>query len=111
MEQRSDHAGGAKVSEEELQLADALFDVQVAKVEAPVVGGEKAEFPACILTDAEFGEDDRGHGFLDIFQLAGAEVANGKTVSDAAKKDAEIVNPRVVVFAGTCGEQAGVHAS
>ena len=111
IEKGANHAGRAKVSEKELQLADTLLDVQVAKIEPTVVGGEKAKFLARILTDSEFGENDGGHGFLDIFQLALVEVANWEAVSDTAQENAEVVDPSVVVFTSTRCEQAGVHSS
>jgi hypothetical protein len=41
---------------------------------------------------------------LDIVELAGGQVTNGKAVADAAKEGAEVVDPGVVLFAGA-GQQ------
>ncbi len=37
---------------------------------------------------------------LDIVELAGGQVANGKAIADASREDAEVVNAGVVIFAG-----------
>ena len=66
----------------ELELSNALFDIEVAEIKAAVEGQEKAELATCILADAKLGEDDGGHGLLDVFKLAGGEVPDGEAIAN-----------------------------
>jgi hypothetical protein len=103
----ANHALATEVSEDKLDLADALLNVEGTKVEATVIRGEEAEFAAEVLAYAEFAQNDGGHRLLYVFKLRFVEVADRKTVSDAPQVNTEVVHPGVGFSAGNGSDFVG----
>jgi hypothetical protein len=108
VQQFTDHSIAAKVPYDKFYLSNALFNVEGAKVQTAEEGGQEAEGACKVLTDSELAEDYRCHWLLDVFKLAFRKVTHWKAVPDTPKKDAEVIDPRMVVFTGACREKTGM---
>ena len=95
-----DLAGCSEVTDEEGYLPRALFDVEVAEVEASEERAEEYEFAREVAAEVNFGEDNGDHWSLDRFEVGEAEVADGERVADTLEKHRKVVHPGVVWFAG-----------
>ena len=57
------------MSDEEGELADALFETEVSKIEPAVEGAEEGEDTGCVRAEADLGEDNRNDRLLEFVQL------------------------------------------
>jgi hypothetical protein len=79
------------VANKKSYLSSALFYVQVAIVEAAIVGAEEDEFAGDVAAELHYCHHNRDHRLLDLFKVGTAQMVDRKGIVDAAEKDREVI--------------------